>query len=469
MSETCLLHRLLEIKIFQLGEFTLKSGLLSPVYIDLRGIIAYPDVVKQLAEEIYSRQKASGIVSDVICGVPYTALPIASVYSVLYQVPMIMKRKEAKDYGTKKMVEGINKKGVKCLIIEDIVTSGSSVIETAEVLKKEGLIVTDCIVILNRLQGGEENISKAGIKLHSLFTIKDIFDRYCSLNTVEKSVIENVSRFLKDNSYVPVKKAIMQKRLPFEKRAEMCKQPVVKKLFEIIARKKTNLCVAVDSLQSDSLLELADKLGPFVCMLKTHIDILRDFSNDVPVKLKELAEKHNFLIFEDRKFADIGNTVMNQYESGIYKIQQWADIVTVHGIPGSGIIEALKIASRDSERGCVLIAEMSSKGALTDENYRKKIREMADSHTDYVIGFVSQQKISENPSFIHMFPGVNIAVSGDSLGQQYKSPENAVANGADVVIVGRGICSSSDIIATAIEYKSRSYNAYDEECMKSFE
>ncbi|KAF8770980.1 Uridine 5'-monophosphate synthase like protein [Argiope bruennichi] len=465
-SRTNLLRQLLEINIFQLGEFTLKSGLLSPVYIDLRGIIAYPNIVKQLAEEIHSREKEASLTTDVVCGVPYTALPIASIYSVLYQIPMVMKRKEAKSYGTKKMVEGITQKGVRCLIIEDIVTSGSSVIETAEVLRKEGLIVTDCIVILDRQQGAEENVTKAGIKLHSLFNINEIFATYCSINKVEQPLIESVTRFLKDNSYVPIKNNQSLPKLLFEERAKICNQSVAKALFEIIASKKSNLCVAVDSLYAKTLLDLADQLGPHICMLKTHIDILEDFSDDVPVKLKELAQKHKFLIFEDRKLADIGNTVQHQYGNGIYKIKQWADIVTVHGIPGSGIIEALKSASQSEKRSCVLIAEMSSKGTLTDESYMKKIAEMAENHQDYVIGFISQHKVSENPNFIQMSPGVNIAVSGDSLGQQYRSPEDAVSDGADVIIVGRGICSASDVIAAATEYKNRSYVAYINRCSK---
>ncbi|CAL1295136.1 unnamed protein product [Larinioides sclopetarius] len=286
------------------------------------------------------------------------------------------------------------------------------------------------------------------------------------MNKVEQALFESVTSFLKDNSYVPVKKNHPVPKLPFEERAKTCSQPVSKVLFEIMASKKSNLCVAVDSLDSMTLLDLADQLGPHICMLKTHIDILKDFSDVVPIKLKELAQKHNFLIFEDRKFADIGNTVKNQYGSGIFKIQQWADIVTVHGIPGSGIIEALKSASQSEKRSCVLIAEMSSKGALTDESYMKKISEMAENHRDYVMGFVSQHKVSENPNFIQMSPGVNIAVSGDSLGQQYRSPEDAVSDGADVIIVGRGICSALDISAAATEYKNRGYLAYINSCSK---
>lgn len=455
-----LLDRLLKIDVFRVGEFRLKSGFLSPIYIDLRGIIAHPPLLRNMTEAVFSKQKSLNIESDVVCGVPYTALPIASHYSVLHNVPMVLKRKEAKDYGTKKMVEGVIKKGERCLIIEDIVSSGTSVIETAEVLRKEGLVVTDCIVVLNREQGGRENLEKAGIRLHSLFNLNDIFERYCSLNEVEEELVKSVKLYLEGNKYIPVKRAETPKQLSFEERAGICDQPVAKRLLEIVAKKKSNLCVAVDSLQSKELLDLADKLGPHVCMIKTHIDILTDFNEKVTDDLSALAQKHDFLIFEDRKFADIGNTVKNQYENGLYKIHQWADVVTVHGIPGSGIIEALKSAPKDKARACVLIAEMSSKGALTDDSYQQKVVEMAEGHLDFVIGFVGQRRISSKNCLINFCPGVNIESSGDSLGQQYKSPEEAIDNGADVIIVGRGICGADNPVEVAKEYQQRAFNAY---------
>lgn len=455
-----LLCQLIGINVLQLGQFALKSGVMSPIYIDLRRIISYPNIVKLLAENVHSKLKEAGISMDVICGVPYTALPIASVFSVLYEVPMVMKRKEAKDYGTKKMVEGITQKGVKCLIIEDIVTSGSSVNETAEVLRQEGLIVTDCVVILDRLQGGEKNLDTAGIKLHSLFNMDDIFTRYCSLHQVPENILTNVKHFLADNSHINIKKDVVFKRLSFEERAKICKQPVAKKLFNIIAEKKSNLCLAVDVTDCVQLIEIVSKLGPYICMLKTHIDILSDFTFNVIPLLMNLAKTFNFLILEDRKFADIGNTVVNQYKDGVFKICDWADTVTVHGIPGNGIVESLKCMTNDKERSCLLIAEMSSKGALTDDNYRSNILKIAENHKDFVIGFISQHRVTKNQEYIHVFPGVHISQSSDSLDQQYNSPEKAISNGADVVIVGRGICNSLHIVETAQVYRHRSYKAY---------
>lgn len=94
--------------------------------------------------------KTNGVECDHICGVPYTALPIATLVSVRDKKPMLIRRKETKSYGTKKLIEGKFNAGDKCLIIEDVVTSGSSILETAKDLKSEGLCVMGFVLILRK-------------------------------------------------------------------------------------------------------------------------------------------------------------------------------------------------------------------------------------------------------------------------------------------------------------------------------
>nr|ACG50799.1 truncated orotidine-5'-decarboxylase [Aspergillus parasiticus] len=101
-------------------------------------------------------------------------------------------------------------------------------------------------------------------------------------------------------------------QLTYSARASKHPNALVKKLFEVAEAKKTNVTVSADVTTTKELLDLADRLGPYIAVIKTHIDILSDFSEETITGLKALAEKHNFLIFEDRKFIDIGNTVQKQ-------------------------------------------------------------------------------------------------------------------------------------------------------------
>lgn len=103
---------------------TLKTGKISPIYIDLRALISYPLVFKKISELFADLIDETKLDYDLICGVPYTAIPFATYLSILTNKPMLMKRKEAKNYGTKQMIEGKFAKGQRAIIIEDIVSSG---------------------------------------------------------------------------------------------------------------------------------------------------------------------------------------------------------------------------------------------------------------------------------------------------------------------------------------------------------
>ncbi|ORY86260.1 orotidine 5'-phosphate decarboxylase [Protomyces lactucae-debilis] len=249
----------------------------------------------------------------------------------------------------------------------------------------------------------------------------------------------------------------------YQRRAESSKNPLTKALLQTMLAKKSNLCVAADVTTADALLKLLPLIGPHICLLKLHVDILVDFTPafiDAVVKAKE---QYNFLIFEDRKFADIGSTVANQYQHGIYKIVEWADIVTVHAVPGEGIISGLAQVAKtvQAPRGILLLAEMSSKGNLCTPNYANATIEMAARHQDFVVGFISQSRQAGISSeYLVMTPGVSLASAGDALGQQYATPADAIQRGADIVIVGRGIYGASDPAAEVQRYREAGWQAY---------
>lgn len=253
----------------------------------------------------------------------------------------------------------------------------------------------------------------------------------------------------------------MPETLTYMDRSRLCSNPTAIQLFKTIEEKQSNLAVALDTTSSKQLLQLANLLGPYICVLKTHIDILSDFSSEVVEQLAELARKHQFLIFEDRKFADIGNTVKQQYQDGIYKIASWSHVTNAHIVPGPGIIEGLKEAGLPLGRGLLLLAQMSSKGSLAVGSYTEAAVNMAKMHSDFVIGFIAQQKLLDDPRFIHMTPGVNLSKAGDSLGQNYQTPEIVIGkNRSDVIIVGRGITEAQDPVKEALVYQKAGWGAY---------
>ncbi|SCV04999.1 LANO_0G16270g1_1 [Lachancea nothofagi CBS 11611] len=256
--------------------------------------------------------------------------------------------------------------------------------------------------------------------------------------------------------------------LTYEARSQTHASPVAAKLLALMSEKKTNLCASLDVPTTKELLDLVEVLGPHICLLKTHVDILVDFSMEGTVKpLKELAKKHNFMIFEDRKFADIGNTVKLQYSSGVYKIAQWADITNAHGVTGPGIVQGLKQAAQettDEPRGLLMLAELSCKGALAHGQYTRETVEIAKSDKDFVIGFIAQNDMGgrdEGFDWLIMTPGVGLDDKGDSLGQQYRTVDEVVSGGSDIIIVGRGLFGKGrDASLESARYRKAGWDAY---------
>lgn len=434
-----------EMGAIQFGSFKLKNGSFSPYYVDLRRAISYPKTLTQMCYLMW--QKISNIPFDSLAGVPYAALSLCTGISLMKNLPMIMVRKEVKGHGTGQLIEGIYKENDTVILVEDVVTTGGSLIEVAKKLKEKGLIVKDAICFVDREESDLSELKEMGIKVHSVLNVSKIFsilDRERKLNT--KTITSSNENF---------------KPLSYSERASLTKHPLAKDLFYLMDEKKTNLALAADVGSKNELLNLAETLGPYICVFKTHIDIVSDFDLDLIKKLQLLAEKHRFILFEDRKFADIGNTSLMQYESGIFKIASWAHLTNAHTLVGPDQIKALREGGKKNQRGLLLIPELSSVHALTDESYAKKTIQMADEFQDFVIGFIARKRLSLNPNFITMTPGVILGEGKDAFGQQYLNPREVIQNRkSDIIIVGRGIYQSHDPINSAKQYRQEGWKAY---------
>ncbi len=191
-----IIDSLISIGAVKFGEFKLKSGIMSPIYLDLRIIISYPDILKNIATELIALSQKLHF--DKIAGIPYTAMPIATAFSLASGHPMIYSRKERKEYGTGQMIEGVWNTGDQVLIIDDLITNGGSKLETFEVFLEAGLKVKDVIVLIDREQGGKEKLEQQGYHLHSAISIFDILGRMKYLKQIDEMQYNKIYDFLQN-------------------------------------------------------------------------------------------------------------------------------------------------------------------------------------------------------------------------------------------------------------------------------
>jgi uridine monophosphate synthetase len=329
-------------------EVELKSGSTSNIYFNIREIVAYPDIIEMIVEEMADYIKYMHY--DTICGCGSAGNSLASILSQRLQIPHIIIRECYKNHGLGGNIIGITEKTSHILLVDDVITTGGTVKTTIEKLKNSNLYVTDVLTVLNRSIPYIDKIDN--VNVHNLFNMFDFSETF-----------ENITE-----------------------------------LYNYVTDlKKSRLCISCDFSNFITLVEFLPNIAPYAFAIKVHPDIISGFDGN---RLRKIANKYRLLIIADMKYSDITSIVEMQY-TGPYKVNTWADFVTTQGFVGVSPIEAIRNSIKRIPMGVLLVANMSNGPSISDESAIN----LATTNKDIVCGFITQRRLSHG---INMTPGIGI-------------------------------------------------------------
>jgi len=193
---------LIKNSAIKFGDYILTSGKRSPYYVDLRQTISSPitmdwigNSLTRIASNEIGRDKI-----DKILGVPTAGVPFATVVSQKLGIPLIYYRHARKEHGVRKKIEGILERNDRVLVIDDLITTGESVIEAADVVRDQGGVVNELVVLLDREQGGQDRLRSARIEPHILFKISDAMAWLHSVGLISSDVYQTLKNYIEEES-----------------------------------------------------------------------------------------------------------------------------------------------------------------------------------------------------------------------------------------------------------------------------
>lgn len=417
------------IKYAKPGEmWTLKSGKKSNVYIDLRLLPQHPEIFDDIVEQLCKKMWPLDYEKPYVAGLPVGGIPLATLYSQKTNLPMVLIRKTPKQHGTGQMVEidySDWTKPKKLILLDDVLTSGSTVIDTLDMIKEHNIPfeVIAVLTIVNREETPTGFVPGTTIPLISLLNMSQI--------------VKNRRSFADR-----IKGGNVETQI----------------IFHTMIKKRSNLCFSADIPDGPLLLEMLEKIADQVAIVKIHFDIVKNLDYDA---LYDIVEKNNIILMSDAKFCDIGGTIEKKLER-----HPKVFICTIHPFAGTGGILALS----GKNIGSVLVAEMSNQDSLSkdetfNEWYGKRARQIAlDMKNCGVCAFVCQSRSTcdAGDDYIYMTPGVHEDITGDSKGQRYRNCKQAIGEQKnDVVIVGSGIYKAENPVEAAEMYREAAWAALE--------
>jgi uridine monophosphate synthetase len=185
---------LIDSQCVRFGQFKLKSGSTSPIYLDLRRLVTHPPILRRVARAYAGALR--GLQFDRLAGIPYAALPIATAIALEIDRPLIYPRREVKDYGTQAPIEGDFVAGETIVVIDDLATTGGSKLDVIQKIEAVGLKVRDIVVLIDRGQGADALLAEAGYRLHAVVTLPELLEEWLRAGSVTRAQYDEVKSFL---------------------------------------------------------------------------------------------------------------------------------------------------------------------------------------------------------------------------------------------------------------------------------
>ena len=432
--------------------FVLRSGKTSPYYVDIRKLLSHPSLCNRTVHQLYRTciqpyLETSSTSQTYLCGLPMGAVPYAAMLAAHYSLPQLLVRKTPKTYGTQQMVEGAYSPGANVILVEDVVTTGGSVREVIEVLHRHEIRVVLVVSILYR---GDTDQWPEFVQSETPTTTDTDAEHtrtipYRTLYTMDTSGRLQPPPSTTTATTTPTTtitappvstSATQQQSTPSW--LTPSRQQRIQQLRDHI-QTSSKICVAIDRRTTADIKPFIEALGPHVGCIKLHADMIEDFDASFVEYLCDAKTRFGCLFWEDRKLADIGQTMQHQLCHPLYNIAAWADIVSCHALVGAESLQALSAVAPSMM--LVLIAQMSSAGNTLDTTYTQQAIRVAQQ-VESVVGIVCQTEQPDAAPLLTFVPGIaSSSVSQDDCGQRYHS--TAQKTFADVWVIGRAIVGTS--------------------------
>ncbi len=190
---------LLSLGALKFGDFTLTSGRRSPYYIDLRLLPSYPNALERIADMYVAvMENEIGMGRLKVAGIPTAGLPLATAVSLKARLPLIYVRETPKLHGEMKMIEGVLSEGDEVVLIDDLATTGGSLLKAAETIRASGGRVSHAVVLIDREEGGAENLASAGIELHAVSRISELLSWLEAVGGIPADKAKAIREYLRE-------------------------------------------------------------------------------------------------------------------------------------------------------------------------------------------------------------------------------------------------------------------------------